>query len=497
MIPSIDFGNHATKVAIPTATGQPQLLTNRNGETATRTFVYFSEDGKILIGKEAENAALANPGWGISGFKRRLGTDEVLYTDADGKDYTAVDITALFLAEIKKDIEAKTGEPVNKVVMSVPANSDTQQRQHTIDAARQAGMEVIITPNEPTAAALGNEIHKMKRGTAVMYDFGGGTFDVSLLTVKGNVCEVKATNGKNIGGIDINQRLCEQILNSFEDKYNYRPTKDEHQLFYQDLSQRAEQAKISLSAQEQCNLTISCNGDILTMNLTRQQFEGWIEDLVGETIGLTEKTVKNAGFTWDNIDVIYTVGGSSQLPMVKRLLEEASGKIISQCCEAHCAAALGGVIAGLLEYERQGKTDTVGSVTLPSPSFFVRDILSNAIGVSVLTEDEREVCGEILAQETPIPSTQIQMFKLTEPNQTEVRINILQGPDGTSAKDCLALGHFELKDLPARPDIIGRIEITFDIDSSGLLTATASDTISNKKAELQIDYKQQELAQAS
>jgi molecular chaperone DnaK len=496
MIPSIDFGNYATKVAIQNTTGQPQLLTNRNGETSTRTYVYFNDDGSVLIGTEAENAALANPGQGISGFKRRLGTDDILYSN-NGRNDTAVDITAIFLSEIKKDIEAKTGMPCNQAVLTLPANSNVLQRQHTIDAASRAGIEVIVTPNEPTAAALGNEINKMKNCTAALYDLGGGTFDISLLTVKGNVIEVKATNGKNIGGMDINQRFYEKILDAFEARHNYRPTKEEYPVFHQDLLQKIEHAKISLSAQMQYNLTNSCNGDILTMNLTRQQFEEWIEDPIRETIDITEKTIRDAGLTWDNIDVIYAVGGSSRLPIVKRLLEQASGKKISQSCEAHCAAALGGVIAGRLEYERQGKIYTVGSVTLPPPSFFVRDILSNPVGILVLTEDNQEVCSEILAQETPIPSIQTKMFKLTEPNQTEVRIEILQGPDGTPAPNCLTLGHFELNGLPVRPDIINRIEVTFDIDPNGILTATARDTVSNKKAELQIDYKQQEPAQAS
>lgn len=489
MIVSIDFGNYATKVAIPTTTGQPQLLTNRNGETSTRTYVYFSEDGSILIGKEAENAALAHPERGISGFKRYLGTDEILHTDDNGTDLTAKDITAIFLGEIKKDIEAKTGKPCNQAVMTVPANANARQKQDTIDAAAQAGIEVIITPHEPTAAALGNEIHKMKNCTAIVYDYGGGTFDVSLVAVKGNVSEVKATNGKNIGGMDINQRVSEQILTAFAAEHNYRPNQAEHPVFCQDLHQRVEQIKVSLSAQVQSNFTIGCNGDIFSTTVTRTQFEEWIIDLVRETIELTEKTISEAGLTWGDIDVIYTVGGSSMMPIVTQELEQASGKKISQSCEAHCAAALGGVIAGRLEYERQGKAYTVGSVTLPPPSYFMKDILSLAVGVLTLDENGKEICSEILAKEIPIPSLQTKQFKLTEPNQTEVRIEILQGQEGDPVKNCTALGHFELHNLPARPDVVSRIEITFDLNAGGMLTATGRDVISGKTAELQIDYK--------
>ena len=177
------------------------------------------------------------------------------------------------------------------------------------------------------------------------------------------------------------------------------------------------------------------------------------------------------------------------MPIVTELLEELTGKKVSRRCEPHCAAALGAVIAGRIEYERQGKTYTCGNVALPGPGVYLREILSHSIGVLVLNEADREICFEMLSKDTPVPSIQTKLFKLSGSEQTEVLIRLLQGKDGQNAKDCVALGHFELKDLPPRSDLIGRIEITFTLDANGILSAKARDTVSGKQSEMEVDYK--------
>lgn len=202
----------------------------------------------------------------------------------------------------------------------------------------------------------------------------------------------------------------------------------------------------------------------------------------------TTQTVQDAGLTFAEIDEIYPVGGGSTMPLVVELLEKMTGKKVSRRCEPHSAAALGAVLAGRIEYERQGRVYTSGSVALPPPGVILHDILSHSIGVMALNEDNQEVCAPILPKSTPIPSIQTKLFKLSEPNQTAATIQILQGEDGQRASDCLILGHFDLNDLPARPDVIGRIEVTFSLDSSGLLSAKARDNASGATAELEIDY---------
>lgn len=484
----IDAGTTRFKTATLNTSGEPQSLTNRMGETFTPSVVYFGDDGSVLVGTEAANAALADSSRAVFDWKMHMGTDKVLCS-VDSAEYTAVDILAILLKTMKEDAEAKTGEPVNEAVITVPANYSNVQKQQTHEAADKAGLKVILTPHEPTAGALGNKVYKLNKGMVVVYDLGGGTFDVSIIRVTGNVCEVVATGGvQQLGGRDFNKRIEAKILDDFEKEHNYRPDPQEHAVFYQDLRSRIEQVKISLSSQTQCNVVLSCNGDILNMTLTRRQFEDLVRDLVAKTIKQTEKALKEAGLSWADIDAVYPIGGGSMMPIVIRSLEAASGKKITTNCEAHCAAALGAAVAGRLEYERQGKTTQVGSVTLPPINYFMRDILSRAIGVSALNEKNRQVCCEILTNDTPIPSIQTRNFKMAELGQTDVRIQVLQGGEGDKAEDCVALGHFDMDDLPSRSDVVNRIEIAFDLDANGLLTASARDTVSNKKSELKIDH---------
>lgn len=484
----IDLGTTRTKASRLTSNGEPQVLTNRHGETCTPSVVFFSEDDSVLVGTEAVNAALAYPDRAVYDFKVHMGTDKVLYTSKKGAKHTAKDIASIILEQVKADAEAKTGEPVNDVVITVPANYSNLQKQHTHEAAQKAGMKVILTPHEPTAGALGNHLYKMKQGIVLVYDLGGGTFDVSIIKVQGNVSEVVATDGiQKLGGRDFNARIQEHILKAFERQHSYRPDSGQHSIFYQDLKGRIEQLKISLSSQKQCSIVLTCNGDVLTLSMTRDQFESCIGDLVQQTIVQTEKILKEASLIWSDIDAIYPIGGGSMMPIVIRSLEQASGKKVTQLCEAHFAAALGASIAARIEYSRQGKPVQVGSVTLPPINYFTRDILSRAVGVAVLDEDSKPVCSEILSKETPIPSIQTKRFKMSEPRQTCVEIQVLQGREGDPFVQCDCLGSFRFNDLPERPDVIERIEITFDIDGNGLLNASARDMVSNKKANLDIE----------
>ncbi len=487
----IDLGTTRTKMAVLTPSGEPQVLTNRNGETTTASVVYFNEDGTVLIGTEAANAALACPDRAVDHFKVNMGTDKVLYTHSDGTAYRAQDIAALLLRQVKADAEAKTGTPVNDVVVTVPANYSNLQKQQTKDAAQQAGMNAILLPHEPTAAALGNQLYKMKQGIALVYDLGGGTFDVSIIKVQGNLTEVVATEGiQQLGGRDFNARLQESILAGFEKEHDYRPDPKKHAVFYQDLKGRVEQLKINLSSQQKCSVVLSCNGDVLTFTLTRQEFEDHVRDLVDQTIAKTEQTLQDAGLNWNQVDAIYPVGGGAMMPVVVASLEQASGKKVTQLCEAHFAAALGAAVAARIKYAQENKPIQVGSVTLPPINFFTREILSRAVGVAALNEQDQVICSEILAKQTPIPSIQTQRFKLTEPGQTCVKIQVLQGCHGDLADTCDCMGSFDLKNLPVRPDVIDRIEITFDIDANGLLKAMARDTVSNTQSDLDIDVKQ-------
>jgi len=490
MIPGIDAGNFRFKMAVPDSGGNAVLITNSFGETFIRSVPYFAEDGSILVGTEAENAALANPQRAVFDWKQHMGTDDVLYTAEDGKQYKAKDIGAILLKSAKETIEAKTGRVCNEAVISTPANYNDVQKQQTIEAAREAGLTVLLLIHEPTAAALGNELHKKKDGVVLVFDLGGGTFDVSLVQVKGNLFEVIATGGEaKLGSRDFNECIDQKVLDEFEAEHNYRPNQKEHPVFCQEMAQRVEHLKVSLSAQKQSQIVLSCDGDQFKTTITRDQFNSWVLSLAEKAMKRTELTVKEAKLDWPDISEVYAVGGGSMPPIITDLLEKLTGKKVSRRCEPHCAAALGAVIAGRLECARQGRSYQVGDRTLPPPGFYLREILSRPIGVATLDENNKETCCVMLAKDTPIPSIQTRIFKMTEPNQTEVLIRSLDGEDGAEASQCVELGRFELKDLPARPDLIGRIEIIFNLDANGMLTATARDIVSGKTAELQIAYK--------
>ena len=489
MIPSIDAGNSRFKCAVPDVAGNPKLITNRFGEPYTPSAVFFAPDGSTIVGTEAINAGFVESDRLVTNWKRAMGTDESLYTADDGTVYHAMDILAILLKDAKDNIEAKTGQVVNDVVITVPANYTDLQKQQTIDAAKQAGMNVVTLPHEPTAAALGNELYKQKNSTALVYDLGGGTFDVSIVQTRGNVCDVITTGGDpNIGGRDFNDRIAEKLLAEFESVNGFKPSRDTHAVFYQEMSQRIEQLKISLSAQQQSQVVLFCEGKQLQMTVTRDIFNAWVKDLAETTIAKTRQVITDAGLDVDGVDEIYAVGGGSMMPIVVEMLEGLIGKKISKRCEPHSAAAFGGILSGRLEMQRQSRHYTIGNVVLPAPTTIVHEILSHTIGVMVLNEGDQNICDEILGKKTPIPSEQTKTFRLAQPNQTAVLIKILQGENGANVESCLLLGHFELTDLPPRPDMIGRIEVTFSLDNNGLLTAKARDIVSGKEKQMEIDY---------
>jgi len=498
LIPGIDAGNSRFKFAVSDITGKAKLITNRFGEPFTPSAVFFAPDGSVIVGTEALNAGFIEPRRMVVNWKRAMGTDEVLYAADDGTEYKARDILAILLKDAKENIEAKTGQVVNEAVITVPANYTNLQKQQTKDAALEAGVKAIFLPHEPTAAALGNEIHERNDCLALIFDFGGGTFDSSLVRSRGGVFEILATGGDpNLGGRDFNDRLATELLEEFETKNGFRPSEEAHPMFYQEMAQRIEHLKISLSVQNQSQMVLSCQGQHLQMSVTRDQFNLWVEDLAQKAIEKTKEVIVEAGLDVSAIDEVYAVGGGSMMPVVIEMLEGLTGKKVSRRCEPHAAAALGAVLGGRLECKRQGKAYPCGDLVLPPPDHIVHEILSHSIGVLALDEKNNDVCSEILSKDTPIPSIQTKLFKLSQANQTAVTIKILEGKDGVAAEDCLMLGHFDLNDLPPRPDLIGRIEVTFSLDSNGLLTAKARDNASGKTDEMQIDYKSVDNAEAA
>ncbi len=487
----IDAGNSRMKVAYPDATGAPQILQNRLGEPYTISAVYFPRGGgEPVVGTEALNMAWAEPDRVVLNWKRAMGTDKVLFQDETGKQYRAKDILEILLKNIKEDVLARLGEDVRECAICVPANYNDVQKEQTKSAGEHVGTEVLLLVPEPTAAALGNGLHQRGSATSLIFDLGGGTFDVSIVQNRGNVFDVVTTNGEpHLGGQDFTNRLKEKALDMFVEEHGWRPTREQHPLFLQELADRVESLKISLSAKERASLVVRCDGALLNRQITRSDFEAWTCDLKDKTIERTMKTIEDAGLKVTEVDGVYAVGGASLMPMIPDALEKALGKKPAQYCEPHFAAACGAVVAARIECHRRNKPFVVNGVALPPPDIYLRDIISHPIGVCVVTDDHKLVCHEILSKGTQIPSRQIKTFKLEVPNQTEALIEVLQGKEGQPRESATLLGHFDLKGLPARADMAERIEVELNLDSSGLLAAAARDRESGITAQLEIEYK--------
>jgi molecular chaperone DnaK len=490
---AIDAGNGFFKVAVPDATGNPQLLYNKWGEPSTASVVFFGTDGSIITGTEAKHAALADPTRAVSSWKRSMGTDNVLHRTDDGEEYRAEDILYILLKEVKENAEAKTGQGIAEAVICVPANYTDPQKQSTINAVNRAGMDVLRLIPEPTSAALGNKVQDLGDCISLVYDLGDGTFDVSIVKSNGNVTEILSTGGEShLGSRDFGDAIKQKALERFESEYGFRPTPDEHPLFFQDLSDRVERVKISLSVKEQTNLVVSCDGHVLNMPVGAHEFETWTADLIKKTIECTKRTIQDAKLTPDKINVIFAVGGGSRMRWVSEELEKALGRKPTEHCEAIYAGAYGGVLAGRIEYARRGKSYMIEDYALPSPDVHLRDVTSHPIGVCVLSGNRDLVCQEILPKNTLIPSVQTKTFRLGVSDQTEALIEILQGENAASRKDCALLGHFTLTELPQKKELTERIEICLNLDINAMLVATARDKESSRTADLQIAYKHNE-----
>lgn len=485
----LDAGTSALKIAIAGLDGNPLIQPNEWGELSTPSVVYFDGD-RVIIGTEARNAGLADSSRYVVNWKRHMGTGTVLFTADDGTEYLAKDILRLFVAEIARNYEAKTGEILTDIVISVPANYTDLQKQETIEAVEAVGLHALTLPHEPTAAAQGNRIDRRGSGLVLVPDLGGGTFDVSVLEVSGNNITVRTTNGiPDLGGEDFNGRLRDELLDRFEAEHGIRLTPDRHALAFQDLTQRIEQAKHTLSIRDQASVFLSCEGKVLNTTITRQEFEDLTSDLCERAMDCIALTIEEVGIKPASLREILLVGGGSQMPMFGDAIEKRFGRKPSSHAEPHFAAAMGNIIAGRQELERQGKTFSVNGRRIPPPGFHTRDVTAHPIGVSVLEGNQKLVNSVVLPKSAPMPSDQTVPFKLAEPGQTEALIEVLQGPDGIKREACHVLGYFELTGMTPVRDGDHRIEIRLHIDRNGMLDATAYDPLSGRKADLTIDTK--------
>ncbi len=465
----IDLGTTNSCVAVYEG-GEAKVIANPEGSRTTPSVVAF-KNGEIIVGQAAKNQMVTNPDT-IASIKRLMGTSKKV--KANGKEYTPEEISAMILGDLKKTAEAYLGETVKKAVITVPAYFNDAQRQATKNAGKIAGLEVERIINEPTAAALAYGMDKQDKTEQILvYDLGGGTFDVSILEIGDGVFEVKSTSGNNhLGGDDYDQRIIDYLVKEFKKSNSIDLSKDK--MAMQRLKDAAEKAKKDLSGMTTTNISLPFisqgeDGPVhLDISLSRAKFEDLTRDLTDSTLEPVRKALKDAKLTKKDIDKVLLVGGSTRMPRIAEIIKEELGQEPSKGVNPDEVVAMGAAIQG-------------GVLTGDVNDIVLLDVTPLSLGIETLGG----VCTVLIPRNTTIPTSKSQVFSTAADNQPAVDIHILQG-ERPMAADNKTLGNFQLTNIPPAPRGVPQIEVTFDIDANGIVNVKAKDLGTNKEQSITI-----------
>jgi len=482
----IDLGTTFSAIAYLDEGGKPVTISNREGELTTPSAILF-EDNNIVVGREAIRAALTDPERVVQCIKREIGTPRYRYRAGD-KSYSPEELSAMILKKLKQDAEQKIG-PIEEAVITVPAYFDDTRRKATQDAGRIAGLKVLDIINEPTAAALAYGVGKLgKKEIALVYDLGGGTFDVTLVKIAGRQVRMLATDGDvRLGGKDWDERILDFVADKFKEETDADPREDA--LSLNDLQERVEEAKRALSERTKVRIPCSHAGHRLSVELSRDEFEQLTEDLLGRTQLTTDLVMEESGLTWDDVSRVLLVGGSTRMPMVQSMLDLVTGKPPDASLPADEVVAWGAAIhAGILSMREEGGRKRYHEKTVEKLKDVVEiNVNSHSLGITAYDRKaKKRVNAIIIKKNTPLPHAAKRLFRTpkTEGKSSALKVGILEG----EAKDpdaCIQIGECTVK-LPGELPPGSPIQISFNYDESGRIGVHALDMTSGREAKTEI-----------
>lgn len=475
IIVGIDLGTTFSAIAFVNDHGRPEIIPNREGERTTPSVIFFEEGGNPIVGTEARNQAITEPRRTVRYIKREMGNSSYR-VNIDGQDYFPEDLSAMILKKLKNDAEAYLGKEINKAVISVPAYFKDAQREATRQAGQIAGLEVIRIVNEPTAAALAYGLDKVEGDQIILvYDFGGGTFDVTIMQIKGKEFTIIATDGDAmLGGKDIDARLVEYFAEEFQREHDVDLRLDAHT--HQDLWDKAEIAKKNLSFRSPLMEALSTGEKALRIDLDRDQFNELIEDLVKQTEDCMNRVIDAAGMDWRKIDTVLLAGGSSRIPAVKEMIKRITGKDAARDMNPDECVALGAAVQAVVT-----TIETEGVASVPSleggSDIVVHDVASHSLGIKALSNDRNKYINSIIIPRfTQIPCERTRTYATNEDNQSRVEIEVLQGEEEDARSPEIHLvGKAGLRNLPPHKagDLV--IEVTLRYTADGVIEVVAKE----------------------